>query len=125
MVIVIIMCSVILPSYYFDCREPHCVAVHTFNAEGPGELSITTGDVITLVEKVDADWVKGRLRGQEGMFPLGFVEIKVDLPPSGKSTAAPPTSRPGERCGLHVDACGLHVDACGLHVDACEAVLVE
>ena len=78
----------------FPFREPHCVAVHTFDAEGPGELSIKTGDVIMLVEKVDDAWVKGRLRGREGMFPLGFVEIKIDLPP--KSAAPPTSSRPSE-----------------------------
>ena len=79
--------------YIVLSREPHCVALYDFNAEGPGELSIRTGDVITLVEKIDADWIKGRLRGQEGIFPSGFVEIKVDLPPKSKTTSsAPPPS---------------------------------
>ena len=73
-------------------REPHCVALYSFDAAGPGELSIKTGDVIMLVEKVDADWIKGRLGGQEGMFPSGFVEVKVDLPPKTKATPAPPVS---------------------------------
>ena len=78
-------------------REPHCVAQYDFNAEEPGELSIRTGDVIMLVEKVDADWLKGRLRGQEGIFPSGFVEVKVDLPPKSKAagSAPPPSARPG------------------------------
>lgn len=78
-------------------REPHCVALYDFNAEGPGELSIRIDDVIMLVEKVDADWIKGRLRGQEGIFPSGFVEIKIDLPPKSKisTSAPPPSARPG------------------------------
>lgn len=79
-------------------REPHCVALYSFDAGGPGELSIKTDDVITLLEKIDADWIKGRLSGQEGMFPVGFVEIKVDLPPKGVASATPPAGpSTGER----------------------------
>lgn len=51
-----------------------------------------------LVEKVDADWIKGRLRGQEGIFPSGFVEVKVDLALKSKSAASPappPSTHPG------------------------------
>ena len=51
-----------------------------------------TGDVIMLVEMVDADWIKGRLKDQEGIFPSGFVEIKKALPPKSKTTSAPPPS---------------------------------
>ena len=72
-------------------REPHCVALHSFDAAGPGELSIRPGDVILLVEKIDTDWVKGQLKGQEGIFPLGFVEVKVELPPA----LAQPPAAPG------------------------------
>ena len=80
-------------------REPHCVALHSFDAAGPGELSIRPGDVILLVEKIDTDWVKGRLKGQEGMFPLGFVEVKVELPPASKVSVKPlATSGTGECC---------------------------
>ena len=83
-------------------REPHCVALYSFDAAGPGELSIKTGDVIMLVEKVDADWIKGRLGGQEGMFPSGFVEVKVDLPPKTKATPAPPASSKAGNGGTHI-----------------------
>ena len=90
---------------YTNCillsREPHCVALYDFSAEGPGELTIRTGDVIVLVEKVDADWIKGRLKGQEGIFPSGFAEIKVDLPPKSKTIGAPPPKpTPQRRPGM-------------------------
>ena len=77
------------------------MALYPFDAAGPGELSIKTGDVIILLEKIDADWIKGRLRGQEGMFPSGFVEIKIELPPADK---APPTTGAGEY-NFHVVLC--------------------
>ena len=81
--------------YVLIPREPHCVALYDFNAEGPGELSIRTGDVIVLVEMVDTDWIKGRLKGQEGIFPSGFVEIKVALPPKSKIVTSAPPPIPG------------------------------
>lgn len=77
---------------FIPIREPHCVALHSFDAAGPGELSIRPGDVILLVEKIDTDWVKGRLKGQEGMFPLGFVEVKVELSSTSKASAQPPAT---------------------------------
>ena len=73
--------------------------MYDFSAEGPGEMSIRTGDVIMLVEKVDADWFKGRLRGQEGIFPSGFVEIKVELPPKGKTASSAPIPPPSTQTG--------------------------
>ena len=38
------------------------------------------GDEIVLVKKIDDEWYVGRLRDQEGMFPVKFVEIIEDLP---------------------------------------------
>ena len=62
------------------------MATFSFSSEGPGELSISVGDRIELVERVDKDWLKGRLKGQEGIFPAGFVDIIVDVPPGGATT---------------------------------------
>ncbi len=64
----------------YSPREPHCVALHSFSAEGPNELSISPGDVVLLVGR-EGDWFKGRVGGKEGIFPSSFVEVKVDLPP--------------------------------------------
>lgn len=55
------------------------MALHPFSAEGPGELSISEGDTIELLERVDADWLKGRLGHNEGIFPASFVDVIVDL----------------------------------------------
>ena len=78
----------------FACRDPHCVAVHSFTAEGEGELSISPGDTIELVERVGEQWLKGKLRGDEGIFPVEFVEVKVDLPPP--PSPSPQGSQPAE-----------------------------
>ena len=59
------------------------MALHSFSADGPDELSISPGDVVLLVGR-EGDWLKGRVGGKEGIFPSSFVEVKVDLPPQQK-----------------------------------------
>ena len=40
------------------------------------------------MDRVDADWLKGRLGGKEGIFPAGFVNIIVDLDLHPKKTTS-------------------------------------
>ncbi len=70
-------------------RGPHCVALYAFSGEQTGELSIAEGDRIELLERLDADWLKGRLGGSEGIFPAGFVNVVEDLPPPGPKKTEP------------------------------------
>ena len=76
-------------------RGPHCVAVYPFTAEGEGELSLTAGDTIELLERVGAEWLKGRRGEDTGIFPSQFVEIKVDLPSSDVKSPGPSTGPTG------------------------------
>ena len=70
--------------------------MYAFIAEGSDELSLSVGDVVALVgRKRGGAWLRGSLRGREGIFPSDFVEIKEDLPPGvgeeeekGNQTAA-------------------------------------
>lgn len=48
-----------------------------FSAEGPGELSLRVGDVVTTVEQVDPEWYRGTCRGSTGFFPVSYVKILV------------------------------------------------
>ena len=59
---------------------PHCVALYEFATSSADELSLAIGDTVELLERVGAEWLRGRLRGQVGIFPSQFVEIKGDLP---------------------------------------------
>lgn len=36
------------------------------------------GDTIVLVKSIDADWLKGELKGKEGIFPRSFVQVLKD-----------------------------------------------
>ena len=38
------------------------------------ELTFETGDVICVLDKEDAAWWKGTLRGVEGVFPSNYVQ---------------------------------------------------
>ena len=73
-----------LPSSY-PHSGPHCVAVYEFAAGGPDELCLRVGDRVELLARVGNEWLRGRLGGQEGIFPREFIEIREDLPADNRS----------------------------------------
>ncbi|KAF9493397.1 SH3-domain-containing protein [Pleurotus eryngii] len=54
------------------------------NRQEPNDLTFRAGDVIEVTEETNADWWKGRINGQEGIFPSNYVE-RVAAPPSSFS----------------------------------------
>ena len=44
-----------------------------------------------LTEQVDAEWLKGRIGGNEGMFPSNFLDIVEPLPKKSSSGHSAPT----------------------------------
>ncbi|XP_069782545.1 SH3 domain-containing protein 19 isoform X2 [Narcine bancroftii] len=53
-------------------------ALFTFVGENEDELDFKVGDIIMLLEFIDADWMKGELQGKEGIFPRSFVQVLKD-----------------------------------------------
>ncbi|KAM6147925.1 SH3 domain-containing protein 19, partial [Erethizon dorsatum] len=51
-----------------------CRALHSFTAETSDDLSFRRGDRILILERLDSDWYRGRLRDREGTFPAVFVQ---------------------------------------------------
>ncbi|XP_054636076.1 SH3 domain-containing protein 19 isoform X2 [Dunckerocampus dactyliophorus] len=49
--------------------------LHDFTPEGPGELAVKAGDIISTVERVDSDWYRGTFQGSTGFFPVNFVKV--------------------------------------------------
>eukprot|EP00929_Paragymnodinium_shiwhaense_P010738 TRINITY_DN11566_c0_g1_i4.p1 TRINITY_DN11566_c0_g1~~TRINITY_DN11566_c0_g1_i4.p1 ORF type:complete len:384 (+),score=65.10 TRINITY_DN11566_c0_g1_i4:59-1210(+) len=49
------------------------VAQYDCNADNADELSFRAGDRIEVIGKSNPDWWKGRLNGQEGLFPSNYV----------------------------------------------------
>jgi hypothetical protein len=47
------------------------------------DLQFSKGDVIEIVEEINADWYRGRLNGKQGLVPSAYVE---KIAPVTKST---------------------------------------
>lgn len=87
-------------------------AVHDFTPEGPGELALRAGDVVTMVEQVDSEWYRGTCRGSTGFFPINYVKIlSISPKPLPERKPKPPSaSVSGPRCVARFDFEGEHSD---------------
>ena len=54
------------------------IAKFDFQPQEQGELGLTKGDEIVVVDKSDANWWKGRNKrtNEEGLFPVPYVAVK-------------------------------------------------
>ncbi|XP_030264877.1 GRB2-related adapter protein 2a [Sparus aurata] len=48
-------------------------ALYDFTAEEDDELGFCAGDIIEVLDRTDASWWKGRLRGRSGLFPANYT----------------------------------------------------
>lgn len=48
-------------------------ALYDFTAEEEDELGFCVGDIIEVLDRSDASWWKGRLRGRSGLFPANYT----------------------------------------------------
>lgn len=61
--------------------------LYAFSGTGPGEISVTEGQEVTIIESDDGGWTKVRHRSEEGLVPTSYMEIL----PSAPASAAPPS----------------------------------
>lgn len=47
--------------------------------EGPGELGLRAGDIVSMVEQVDSEWYRGTCKGSTGFFPVNYVNVLVNV----------------------------------------------
>ncbi|GAA6228091.1 SH3 domain-containing protein 19 [Lates japonicus] len=87
-------------------------AVHDFIPEGPGELGLRAGDVVTNVEQVDSEWCRGTCRGSTGFFPVNYVKVLSDSPKTlpARKPKPPSATASGPRCVARFDFEGEHSD---------------
>ncbi|KAJ8276937.1 hypothetical protein GJAV_G00069560 [Gymnothorax javanicus] len=55
-------------------NKPLFVALHTYEAKRPEDLEFCEGDVITVLSKVNDQWLEGLCKGKVGIFPACFVK---------------------------------------------------
>ncbi|KAK6324766.1 hypothetical protein J4Q44_G00041080 [Coregonus suidteri] len=79
--------------------------LHDFTPEGPGELGLRAGDVVTNVEQVDSEWYRGSCRGSSGFFPVNYVKVmsNAPTPTNAKKARPPPATVSGPRCVARFD----------------------
>ncbi|KAG7330002.1 hypothetical protein KOW79_006224 [Hemibagrus wyckioides] len=49
------------------------VALYAYEAATPEDLEFAPGDVITILSKVNEEWLEGECNGKSGIFPSSFV----------------------------------------------------
>ncbi|XP_076361425.1 nostrin-like isoform X2 [Tachypleus tridentatus] len=57
-----------------NCSIGQCQALYSYQAIQNDELTIHTGDLITILEKTDVNWWKGELDGLVGLFPSTYIK---------------------------------------------------
>ncbi|EJT46830.1 hypothetical protein A1Q1_04431 [Trichosporon asahii var. asahii CBS 2479] len=62
-----------------EAGYPRAVALFDYASTESEDLPLRKGQIITLLEGVDAQWWKGRCDGKEGIFPNNHVEV-LDIP---------------------------------------------
>ncbi|NXV81117.1 SH319 protein, partial [Atlantisia rogersi] len=66
-----------------DTSAPHAVVLHDFPAEHADDLDLHSGDIVCLLEKIDAEWYRGKCGNHTGIFPASFVKVVIDVPEEG------------------------------------------
>ncbi|CAG12537.1 unnamed protein product, partial [Tetraodon nigroviridis] len=60
--------------------SPRAEVMFDFRGNGKEELNLKKGEVIFLLQRVNADWLEGTVNNQTGIFPQSFVKIIKPLP---------------------------------------------
>ncbi|XP_053316564.1 SH3 domain-containing protein 19 isoform X2 [Spea bombifrons] len=82
-----------------DSQSPHALVLHDFIGDHPDDLSLTSGDIVYVLERLDHEWYRGKCKGSTGIFPANHVRVLVDIPDKMHSKIPSSTSiSKGPRC---------------------------
>ncbi|XP_032242810.2 dynamin-binding protein isoform X1 [Nematostella vectensis] len=54
--------------------DRYVVAIQSYSAQRPGEISLKKGDFVKVLEEIGNNWLRGDINGTIGIFPCVFVE---------------------------------------------------
>ncbi|XP_078692349.1 neutrophil cytosol factor 4-like [Branchiostoma floridae x Branchiostoma belcheri] len=60
-------------------KGPRAKVLYPFEARTEDELSLTAGTTVSLLHRVNQDWIEGRYNMKTGLFPAVYVDIIEDL----------------------------------------------
>ncbi|XP_075054940.1 SH3 domain-containing protein 19 isoform X2 [Mixophyes fleayi] len=87
------------PQRMEDSHTPHALVLHDFAGEHADDLSLSSGEIVYLLEKVDSEWYRGKCNGNTGIFPANHIRIMVDIPEKMHPKKIPSASAmKGPRC---------------------------
>ena len=80
--------------------KPCAVVLHDFEGGESGDLPLEEGQIVELLGRIAAGWMRGRLNGKVGIFPASFVEVVQPLRtvckpmphPQSQAPTSPPLS---------------------------------
>ena len=82
--------------------KPLGIALNDFRGDCAGDLPLKKGDLVELLGTAGNGWMRGRLKGAEGIFPTSFVEVlQPRRSAAAKTQSAPPTSNE-QVCGARL-----------------------
>ncbi|XP_071599021.1 SH3 domain-containing protein 19 isoform X1 [Heliangelus exortis] len=81
------------PPKVSDTSAPHAVVLHDFPAEHADDLDLHSGDTVCLLEKINAEWYRGKCGNHTGIFPASFVKVVIDVPEEGNRKKIPSSSQ--------------------------------
>ena len=61
-----------------DNAAEKCVVTCSYDAENDDELSLSVGDIVTVISRDESRWWMVDLDGHTGLFPSGFMELLPD-----------------------------------------------
>ncbi|PIO28909.1 hypothetical protein AB205_0214510 [Aquarana catesbeiana] len=61
-------------------RELSCKTYFCKCLEHEDDLSLSSGEIVYLLEKVDKEWYRGKCKGNTGIFPANHIRVVVDVP---------------------------------------------
>nr|XP_058949181.1 uncharacterized protein LOC131776985 [Pocillopora verrucosa] len=56
-------------------RSKCCVALYDFDGENDGDLKLSAGDKVQVINSADENWWEGKSKGKTGFFPASYVQV--------------------------------------------------